>query len=98
MRKSERVPCDRASIYRTIEGSLEEYGLIRTSCWFHGRNYFTDAYLTDHRMGPIIGAMNGIFRIERLIAGCTAAELLEARQRYSRQLVDKLCPFSGRSA
>lgn len=84
------ITCDRASIYRTIEDSLEEYGLIRSSCWFHARHCLTDAYLTDHRMGPIIGAMNGLFRIERLISGCTAAERLEARQRYSRPLVDKL--------
>ena len=61
------ITCDRASIYRAMEDSLEEYGLIRSSCWFHARHYLTDAYLTDHRMGPIIGAMNGLFRIERLI-------------------------------
>ena len=84
------ITCDRASIYRAIEDSLEEYGLIRSSCWFHARHYLTDAYLTDHRMGPIIGALNGLFRIERLIAGGTAAERLETRQRYSRPLVDKL--------
>ena len=47
-------------------------------------------YLTDHRMGPAIGIMNGLFRIERLIAGRTAAERYEMRQKYSKPLVDKL--------
>ena len=84
------ITCDRASIYRTIEDSLEEYGLIRSSCWFHARHYLTDAYLTDHRMGSIIGALNGLFRIEHLIVGGTASERLEARQKYSLPLVDKL--------
>lgn len=84
------ITCDRASIYRAIEGSLEEYGLIRSSCWFHARHYLTDAYLTDHRMGSIIGALNGLFRIEHLIVGGTASERLEARRKYSLPLVDKL--------
>lgn len=84
------ITCDRASIYRTIENCLEEYGLVRTSCWFHARHYLADAYLTDHRVGPVIGVLNGLFRIERLIAGGTAEERLSARREYSRPLVDKL--------
>ena len=84
------ITCDRAAIYVTLEKCFEEYGLIRSSCWFHGRHNLADAYLTDHRMGPAIGIMNGLFRIERLIAGRTAAERYEMRQKYSKPLVDKL--------
>lgn len=45
------ITCDKAAIYKTLEKCFEEYGLVRSSCWFHGRHKLTDAYLTDHRMG-----------------------------------------------
>lgn len=83
------ITCDKAAIYKTLEKCFEEYGLVRSSCWFHGRHKLTDAYLTDHRMGSAIGIVNGLFRIERLIAGRTSKERLEVRQKYSKPLVDK---------
>ena len=81
---------DRAAIYGTIESCLVEYGVIRSACWFHGRHYLVDAYISDKRMGPLIEMTNTLFRIERECADKPVWLRLQYRQKYSLPIVDAI--------
>ena len=59
---------DRAKLYETIVDDIEKrYGIkvTRTACWFHARHYFCDAFVSDHRVKPVIELMNYLFYLER---------------------------------
>lgn len=81
---------DRAAIYGTIESCLVEYGVIRSACWFHGRHYLVDAYISDKRMAPLIEMTNTLFRIERECADKPEWLRLQYRQKYSLPIVDAI--------
>ncbi|MGN1232098.1 MAG: transposase, partial [Candidatus Cryptobacteroides sp.] len=83
---------DRAKLYETIVNGLEKhYGIkvTRTACWFHARHYFCDAFVSDHRMKPVIELMNYLFYIERYAKShdYTFAQRLNLRLKYSRKVV-----------
>lgn len=73
--------CDRAPQYSTIVNDLPEMNLVRQACWFHGRHYFVDAYLVDHRVEDILVLINTLFYIERVFKQ-EDDQSPEARQRF----------------
>jgi len=86
----EAFTCDRAAIYGTIERCMVEYGVMRAACWFHGRHYLVDAYISDKRVGPLIEMANTLFLIERECADKPAWLRLKYRKEHSLPIVDAI--------
>lgn len=84
--------CDRAKMYETIEKNLVEFCVERCSCWFHGRHYLVDAYITDERLKPILLLANALFYIEQesVRRKHTPEQRLKFRLKYSRKIVEKI--------
>lgn len=62
------------------------------SCWAHARRRFIAAFRATQGAEPaqVLQTIQGLFRIEREIAGLTPAERVEVRQSRSAPLVDDL--------
>ena len=62
------------------------------SCWAHARRRFVTAFRAGEATEPaqVLQTIQGLFRIEREIAGLTPAERVEVRQSRSAALVDDL--------
>jgi hypothetical protein len=62
------------------------------SCWAHARRRFVAAFRAGEGTEPaqVLQTIQGLFRIEREIAGLTPAERVEVRQSRSAPLVDDL--------
>ena len=83
---------DRAPLYETIVKDLEEYHIVRASCWFHARHKFVNASFSDKRVTAIIDLINGLFRIERQAkdAQMSFKERQVFRRLHSRPLITRL--------
>lgn len=83
---------DKAKMYETIEKDLEEYHIVRASCWFHFRHYLVDGYVSDSRLKEPIMLVNGLFYIEKESARRkhTPEQRLRFRLKYSVPIVNRL--------
>ena len=83
---------DRLSAYATIVKDLEEYNLVRACCYFHGRHYLCDAYVSDSRALPAINLINALFLVEKQAKdeNMDRWQRLKLRLKYSEPIVRKL--------
>ena len=83
---------DRLSAYTTIEKDLEEYDLVRACCYFHGRHYFCDAYVSDPRALPAINLINSLFLVDKQAKdeNMDSWQRLTLRLKFSEPIVRKL--------
>ena len=83
---------DRLSAYTTIVKDLEEYNLVRACCYFHGRHYWCDAYVSDSRALPVINLINSLFLVDRQAKdeNMDKWQRLTLRLKYSEPIVRKL--------
>lgn len=83
---------DRLSAYTTIVKDLEEYNLVRACCYFHGRHYWCDAYVSDSRALPVINLINSLFLVDKQAKdeNMDKWQRLTLRLKYSEPIVRKL--------
>ena len=83
---------DRLSAYTTIVKDLEEYNLVRACCYFHGRHYWCDAYVSDSRALPVINLINSLFLVDKQAKDedMDKWQRLRLRLKYSEPIVRKL--------
>ncbi len=83
---------DRLSAYTTIVKDLEEYNLVRACCYFHGRHYWCDAYVSDVRALPVINLINSLFLVDKQAKdeNMDSWQRLMLRLKYSEPIVRKL--------
>ena len=83
---------DRLSAYTTVVKDLEEYNLVRACCYFHGRHYFCDAYVSDSRALPVINLINSLFLVDKQAKDedMDKWQRLKLRLKYSEPIVRKL--------
>ena len=83
---------DRLSAYTTIVKDLEEYNLVRACCYFHGRHYWCDAYISDSRALPVINLINSLFLVDKQAKdeNMDKWQRLRLRLKYSEPIVRKL--------
>ena len=83
---------DRAPLYETIVKDLEEYHIVRASCWFHARHKFVNAFVSDKRMAAVIDLINALFLVERQArdAQMDYKKRKEFRLTHSRPLVTRI--------
>ena len=83
---------DRLSAYTIIVKDLEEYNLVRACCYFHGRHYWCDAYVSDSRALPVINLINSLFLVDRQAKdeNMDKWQRLTLRLKYSEPIVRKL--------
>jgi len=83
---------DRLSAYTTIVKDLEEYNLVRACCYFHGRHYWCDAYVSDSRALPVINLINSLFLVDKQARDedMDKWQRLRLRLKYSEPIVRKL--------
>ena len=83
---------DRLSAYTTIVKDLEECNLVRACCYFHGRHYWCDAYVSDVRALPVINLINSLFLVEKQAKdeNMDSWQRLMLRLKYSEPIVRKL--------
>lgn len=79
---------DGLSAYTTIV----KYNLVRACCYFHGRHYWCDAYVSDSRALPVINLINSLFLVDKQAKdeNMDKWQRLTLRLKYSEPIVRKL--------
>jgi transposase len=73
--------------------------VIEVGCWSHARRYHFKALPSDpDRAKLALGLIGALFRLERTLAGASARDKLEARQRQSKPLVDQFFTWCATEA